>query len=137
MKSALQIQMYIIINLNILFLRYHSMFVQFLSKLRTHLSACGSLFYKSNMSACYYVLVCHVLEWTVPTTCVSLTWVQEGRQDVGIADEVKTLLCHHVAIFLPPLQQKNTQDLNLFTKRTLPETRLFPVFVVILLWLKS
>ena len=28
----------------------------------------------------------------------------EGRQDVGIAVELRTLLCHQLAIFLSPLQ---------------------------------
>ena len=34
------------------------------------------------------------------------TWVQEGRQDVGIAVELNTLLCHQTAIFLSPMLQK-------------------------------
>ena len=34
------------------------------------------------------------------------TWVQEGRQDVGIAVEMNALLCHQIAISLSPLQQE-------------------------------
>lgn len=32
-------------------------------------------------------------------------WVQEGRQDVGIAVELRALLCHQIVIFLSPSLQ--------------------------------
>lgn len=68
-----------------------------------------STFYESGVSSapsavCWFAIpaladgLCHVSE----------LWVQEGRQDVGIAVELRALLCHQIAIFLSPLQHSKT-----------------------------
>lgn len=50
-----------------------------------------------------------------------LKWIQERRQDTGIAADSDSLLCHQLAVFLPPFPPSTNFSSAAGITRKIPE----------------
>lgn len=62
---------------------------------------------------------------------LNLKWILERRQDTGIAAEWIDLLCHQLAVFLPPFHAHQPSRSPAVTSRSLWMFDVCPVFIIL------